>query len=268
MQIDLERCPLCGSELSPRQFREIRAKLKEQDERKAAEFAEATSAIARATEEQFKEKLEQVRLAAERKAQARSDESIQKLLCEKEEIASKLKQAQAREVEIRKHAQAEIERERDAAAKKARSDADAELKKVTVERDRTAAKLREAEAREAAIRKETEQKAEKLWQRELMAQRQALEKDKNNALLRQQSEHNRERESLQRKLETAKHQLQRKTANELGDGGGNRRLRGPTRCFPRRQDYANTKGSARSGYPTRSSVQGRGLRANRHRLKD
>src|ERR1700722_257881 len=52
-----------------------------------------------------------------------------------------------------------------------------------------------------------------------MDQRQALEKDRSAALLKQQGEHNRHRESLQKKVKTLEHQLQKKTANELGDGG-------------------------------------------------
>jgi hypothetical protein len=53
----------------------------------------------------------------------------------------------------------------------------------------------------------------------LVSQRQALEKDKSNALLKQQSEHNRERESYQRKLKDVEQKLQKKSANELGDAG-------------------------------------------------
>jgi hypothetical protein len=46
-----------------------------------------------------------------------------------------------------------------------------------------------------------------------------LEKAGSMALLKQQSEFNRERESYQRKVKLMEHQLQKKTANELGDGG-------------------------------------------------
>jgi uncharacterized protein with PIN domain len=50
MQTNLEQCPLCGTELSQTKFREIRAKLREQDERKATEIAEAKLAITREAE--------------------------------------------------------------------------------------------------------------------------------------------------------------------------------------------------------------------------
>jgi len=66
--------------------------------------------------------------------------------------------------------------------------------------------------REIESRKRAHEEAEKQRQIELAEQRQVLERDKKIALLKQQSEFNRERESLQKKLE-------RKTANELGDGG-------------------------------------------------
>jgi len=52
-----------------------------------------------------------------------------------------------------------------------------------------------------------------------MDQREALEKDRNNALLKQQAEHNRQRESWQKKVKVLEYQLQKKTAHELGDSG-------------------------------------------------
>ncbi len=52
-----------------------------------------------------------------------------------------------------------------------------------------------------------------------MEQRQALDKATKLALLKQQSEFNRERESYHKKTQLLENQLQRKTANELGDSG-------------------------------------------------
>src|SRR3984885_11836178 len=51
-----------------------------------------------------------------------------------------------------------------------------------------------------------------------MEQRQALEKDKTPTLLKQDAKFNREREALQKKMQLMDKQLQKKTANELGDG--------------------------------------------------
>jgi hypothetical protein len=219
MHTNLEQCPLCGTELSQTKFREIRAKLKEQEERKASEMEEAKLAVQREAEQEFKKKLEQESKAAEKRARAEADKQVQKITAENVALSGKLKSAEAREAEIRKEAQAEIEKQKDLAAKRAKSEFEEKLKKLALERDEATKKVKEAEAREAAVRKETEQKAEKLRQKELAAQREALEKDKSSALLKQQSEHNRLRESYQKKLKVMEQQLEKKTANELGDGG-------------------------------------------------
>lgn len=219
MQTNLEQCPLCGTELSQTKFREIRAKLREQDERKATEIAEVKLAITREAELEFKKKLEQESKAAEKRARAEADRQVQKVIAERDAATGKLKAAEAREAEIRKQAQAEIEKQKQVAEERARSEFEEQLKKFALERDQATKKLKEAEAREAAIRKEVHEKAKKLWQKELVTQRQALEKDKSDALLKQQSEHNRERESYQKKLKAMEQQVQKKTANELGDGG-------------------------------------------------
>jgi len=219
MQTNLDHCPLCGTELSQTKFREIRAKLKEQEERKGTELEEAKLAIKREAEQEFNKRLEQESRAAEKRAKAEADKQVQKVTAEKAALSGKLKAAEAHEAEIRKEAQAEIEKQKELAAKRAKSEFEEKLRKLALERDQATKKLKEAEAREAAVRKEAEQKAEKLWQKELAVQRQALEKDKSTALLKQHSEHNRERESYQKKLKVMEQQLERKTANELGDGG-------------------------------------------------
>jgi hypothetical protein len=219
MQTTLEECPLCGTELSQTKFREIRVKLREQEDQKARELAEAKLAIKREAEQEFSKKLEQESRAAEKRASAEADKQVQRVMAEKDALNRRLKVAEAREAETRKQAQAEIEKQKQAAEKKAESQFEERLKKLAQERDQATKKLKEAEAREAAIRKEAEEKAEKLWQKELVTQRQALEKDKSIALLKQQSEHNRERESYQKRLKVMEQQLERKTANDLGDGG-------------------------------------------------
>ena len=168
METNLEQCPLCGSELSQIKFREIRAKLRDQEQRKATDLAEAKLAVTRNLEAEFKKRSEQQRRDTERKVREEADQRVKKIVAEREELTTKLKAAEAREAEIRKQAHEE-------AAKHA--------------------------------------------QKELADQRQALAKDKNLALLKQQSEHNRHRDSLQKKVKMLEHQLQKKTANELGDSG-------------------------------------------------
>lgn len=219
MGTNLEQCPLCGSELSQTKFREIRAKLRDQEQRKATELAEAKLAITRSVEVELKKGFELQRQAAEKKVKEEADQRVKKALAEREQVAKQLLEAQQREEGIREQARLGIEKQKQAAEKKAKADAEQQIKKVAAERDLAAKKLKEAQDREAQVRKQTEQQAEKNTQKQLLEQRQALEKDKNLALLKQQSENHRDRDSLQKKVKMLEHQLQNKTANELGDGG-------------------------------------------------
>jgi hypothetical protein len=66
--------------------------------------------------------------------------------------------------------------------------------------------------------KKAKEDAEKQRQKEITEQRQAFEKDKTLSLLKQDAKFNREREALQKKIQLMDKQLQKKTANELGDG--------------------------------------------------
>ena len=219
MQTNLEQCPLCATELSQTKFREIRAKLREQEQQKVTEIAEVKLSITRELETEFRKKLVQESRAVEKRATAEADKQVQKVLAERDALNDKLKEAEVRVAKVREQAQAEIEKQKEAAEKKAKAEVEAKVTKLTTERDQASQKLKEAEARAAEIRKETQEQAEKEWQKQLTEQRQALEKDKSTALLKQQADNNRDRESLQKKVKTLEHQLQKKTANELGDGG-------------------------------------------------
>jgi hypothetical protein len=172
VQTATKTCPLCGTELSRVKFQEIEAKMKEEERARLKEqkkkLSEAETALRRHLEEEYKKDL-QVQTSG--------------------------------------------------AVKLAKQQADEQIKKVAAERDQANKKVKEAEAREAEIRKQTLEQAEKKHQKDLADQRTALEKDKGTSLLKQQSEFNREREALQKKVKTMEQQLQKKTANELGDGG-------------------------------------------------
>jgi DNA repair exonuclease SbcCD ATPase subunit len=219
METNLEQCPLCGSELSQTKFREIRTKLREQADGRATELAEARLAITKQVELEFKKQFEQDKRTAEKAYREKAEQVVKKATAEREELAKKLQEAEAREPEIRKQAQAELERQKQTLEKKAKADAEQQVKKLTTERDQAARKLKEAEEREAGTRKQVVQDAEKQRQKDLTEQRQALDRDKTAALFKQQSEFNRQRESFQKKIQIMENQLQRKTANELGDGG-------------------------------------------------
>lgn len=200
------------------QIPEIQSKLREDQQRLAAQLAQTELVTSQRLEQQFKADLEKQKKAAEKKATAEAELRIKKLADERDQTAKKLKESQEREATIRKQAQEELEKEKLAAAKKATHEAEGQIKKALIERDQLTKKLKDAEVREALIRKQTQEETEKRIQKELAEQRQALEKDKESSLTKQQAAAARDREGLIKKVQRLESQLKRKTANELGDG--------------------------------------------------
>jgi chemotaxis protein histidine kinase CheA len=218
----------------------VRQRLQEDFKRKLQTEKEAAAKLAKQEAEQQikkitdqrddaakKQKEAEMREAASRKqaerdketaaklAKQEAEQQIKKIADERDDAAKKLKEVEVREAAFRKQA----EKEKEAAAKSARQQAEEQIKKMATERDQANKKLKEAEARQAEIRKQVQEEAEQKRQKELADQRIALEKDKAMTLLRQNAEFNREREKLQKKVKLMEHQLEKKTANELGDGG-------------------------------------------------
>jgi hypothetical protein len=105
METTVEQCPLCGTELSRIKFREIQSKLREEEQKKAADLAQAEVALQQRLEQQFKLDLEKQKQAAAKKARAEADQEIKKVAAERDQAAKKLKEAQEREPEIRKQAE-------------------------------------------------------------------------------------------------------------------------------------------------------------------
>lgn len=219
MQATAESCPLCGTELSKVKFLEIQGKLKDEERTRAVEqkktMAEAEATMRHRLEQEFKKDFEAQKDAAVKLAKKETTEQLKQVAAERDQAARKLKEAEARESAIKKQA----ERDKEAATKLAKQQADEQIKKITAERDATTKKLKEAEQRESEIRREVTEESDKKHQKELANQRTALEKDKSVSLLKQQGDFNREREAFQRKFKLMEHQLEKKTANELGDGG-------------------------------------------------
>jgi hypothetical protein len=214
-----ESCPLCGTELSKTKFVEIQTKIQEQEQQKLFEqkkrVAEAEAALRQSLQEDFKRKLQTEKEAAAKLAKQQAEQQIKKIADERDDASKKLKEVEVREAAFRKQA----EKEKEAAAKSARQQAEEQIKKMATERDQANKKLKEAEVRQAEIRKQVQEEAEQQRQKELADQRIALGKDKAMTLLKQNAEFNREREKLQKKVKLMEHQLEKKTANELGDGG-------------------------------------------------
>jgi hypothetical protein len=214
----VEECPLCGTELSRIKFREIQSKLREQEERKTAELSQAELATRQRLEHQFKLDLERQKQLAEKRAKEQAEQQIKTVAAERDQAAQKLKEAQGREAEIRMQAQKELEKAKVVAERKAKEEFGDQIKKASAEAREATKKLKEAEAREAATRKRVLEEAEVQRQKELAQQRQALEKDRDAALIKQQAEFNRQRQGFQKRFKSMEQQLVKKTANELGDG--------------------------------------------------
>lgn len=219
MEAIVESCPLCGTELSKVKFSEIQAKLKGQKQQELAErekrVAEAEVTVRNRLEQEFKKELQTEKENAAKLAKQEVNQQIKKIAAERDDATKKAKQAEAREASIRK----EAEKEKQAAAKLAKQQADEQVSKIAAELERANKKVKQAEEREADILKQAKEEAEKKHEKERGEQRDALEKANAMAMLKQQSEFNRERESYQKKLKLMEHQLQKRSPNELGDGG-------------------------------------------------
>jgi DNA repair exonuclease SbcCD ATPase subunit len=115
MELNAEECPLCGTELSGLKFREIQAKLHREEQEKVAELARVESAVRLQFEQQFNHRLQKERLTLEKKAKDAADAQIKGIASERDLAAKKLKEADARAIEIQRQAQQDIAKEKLAA---------------------------------------------------------------------------------------------------------------------------------------------------------
>src|SRR5256886_1038366 len=122
-----------------------------------------------------------------------------------------------------------VEAEKKSLEKKLKDEAEIKQTALIAERDQTKAKLKELEAREAVMLKEVQEQAERKVKnimeeaerrrtKELNEQRQILDKHKDQALLKQVAEFNRERERYQKKMKEMEFFFKQKTAYDIGDG--------------------------------------------------
>lgn len=139
------------------------------------------------------------------------------------------KRSEEAEARLREDFQRRLTVEKQAAEKRATEAVAKQVAAMTAERDEAIKKIKEATAREALLRKELEEQAnqntkrlmeeaQRKYQQDLQKQRLSLEKNYNQALLKQQAEGNRLREAQQKKLKELEQQLQRKTAYDIGEG--------------------------------------------------
>src|SRR5580692_4349509 len=133
MDTSVEQCPLCGTELSRIKFREIQSKLRDEEQKKAAEVAQAELAMRQRLEQQFKLDLEKQKQIAEKQAKEEAVQQIKKVAAERDQAAQKLKEAQDREAVIRTQAQKELEKAKVVAQRKAKEEFGDQIKKASAE---------------------------------------------------------------------------------------------------------------------------------------
>lgn len=224
-----EICPLCEQAIPPEKLVEIQQKERQRSEEQAralqAEFAKQREADEAAHAAQLKQLREQASAA------------IDKAKADQEELAAKAKAEGKAEAERAASAKVELERKKstalktqlDAAQEQNRLDRQkAEEQETKAKADGRAEAQKEARAQVEAATKATEAAEKRLadqkrsmsdtHQQELQKQREALEKAKETDLAKFRAEAFRERDQHLKTIEQLKRQLERKTANERGEG--------------------------------------------------
>lgn len=189
MQVRMERCPWCGSQISRDEFSRIEARIRAEEKQRVVV---GQAELRKRLEAEFAQNVEKAKRATALAARKEAEKRQATLLAERDKALAKAKALDARDATRQEQMRAEIER------------------KV----------------------KSSQEQAEKQLQKELVKQREILEKDRAHALLKKQAEFTRERESYQKKIQEMDRRLQRKTANEIGDGAEIDLLEALREAFP------------------------------------
>jgi hypothetical protein len=142
---------------------------------------------------------------------------VQRNLDERERRLRAETEVRVKKVLDEKHRLDLIQAQRDG-EKRAAEGASKTLAAAKAELTATQAKLKEEQVRAARIQAQQAAEAERQSQAELAKQRQLLGRDKDEALRKARAEFTREKEAAQKKVADLERQLQKKTANDLGDG--------------------------------------------------
>jgi hypothetical protein len=206
-----EFCPWCNSPITRSRFLDIETRIRAEEQKK---LTAAEQSMRSKIEAQLSAHFDKQHQAAEKRLKAENEKALTKVLAERDAAAKKLKAAEAREAEIHKQA-------KDEAAKQAAKEMEKynlQLQKVIAERDAAAKVAEDANLRESEIRKQAKLEADRMAQKELRTQREAIEKDRDKAILKKQAEIGRERDGWQKKIKELERRIQKQTANQLGDG--------------------------------------------------
>jgi len=142
---------------------------------------------------------------------------VQRNLDERERRLRAETEVRLKKVLDEKHRLDLIQAQRDG-EKRAAEGASKTLAAAKAELTATQAKLKEEQVRAARVQAQQAAEAERKSQAELAKQRQLLERDKDETLRKARAEFTREKEAAQKKVADLERQLQKKTANDLGDG--------------------------------------------------
>jgi hypothetical protein len=209
-----ELCPWCGSTITRDKFLEIEARIRSEEQKKLVD-----------AETELRKRIEVETQEAQKRANEEAQKQVALIAAERDAVRQQVKEFEVRETALKER----LENERLEAEKHANEQAQKQLAILAAERDSATKRMLESEAREADIRAQTLQDTEKNLetireefeqrkQKELDEQRAILENDRDQVVLKKQAEFVREREALQKKIMEMDRQLQRKTANEFGDG--------------------------------------------------
>jgi hypothetical protein len=193
---DADHCPWCGSAVPKAKFIEIRDRIAQQERNK---LASEKARLEQEIRTEWKQR--------EAKLNAENDRKVAAALAERDRVTAAAREAEARTAAKAKDLESKEARIRkeaaDEATAKAKADADKAMSLLTAQRDQALAKAKESE--------EANQKA-------LQQVRTAMEKDRDLQLLKVGAERTRERGQFEKTIDALKRQLQRKTADELGEG--------------------------------------------------
>lgn len=184
-QTATERCPWCDTLIPRPKFIEIESRFAEQQRKKLSEERVRIQHELRVEMEE-----------AEIRIKEEAAKKIAALVVERDGATAKIKQLEAREPAIHQEAVTQTEARLNA-------EADRKLAALIAERDQATARIMEIEA---AKKKDLEQL------------RAALERDRDAQVRKVEVQHNREREQLLKKNDALTRLLQRKTADDLGEG--------------------------------------------------
>ena len=196
----LANCPLCDSEISTAKLDEIHEKIREEEERErkrlSEKFEKKLQIANQAREKAEQQKIKLVQQSKEREAALRKqlqNESDEKVSGATKKLRESLRKESQKELQAARQAKQMAERERDQA-------------------------IQSTKDQEAAVLKRVRKESDKKMQEDLGKMRKVLTKEHDRELLKKNSEHIREKESLIKQATLLKRKLEQKRSNELGEG--------------------------------------------------